>query len=159
MCITVDNKERLYKLPRCICVCAFICNMAAAETWPVSFQKEQFNKQNISDAISDGITSPGTITKTSVHCSDLHIQANKSFSAHLLSSTLSSNHVVLKRLWNNNFQEFNLSLSSKALVHFSLMCCFEEKDLWTFFLDLSHYFVSIFKSNSFKAKPTQNYLQ
>lgn len=98
MCITVDDKERLYKLLRCICVCAFICKMAAAETWPVSFQKEQFNKQNISDAISDGITSPGTITKTSVHCSDLHIQANKSFSAHLLSSTLSSNHVVLKRL-------------------------------------------------------------
>lgn len=94
MYILVDNKERSYKLSRCICVCAFLCKMAAAETWPVSFQKEQFNKQNI----SDGITSLGTITKISVHCSDLHIQANKSSSAHLLSSTLSSNHVVLKRL-------------------------------------------------------------
>lgn len=75
-------------------MCAFIFKMAAAEIWPVSFQREQFNKQNI----SDGITTPDTITKTSVHCSDLYIQANKSCSAHLLSSTLSSNHVVLKRL-------------------------------------------------------------
>lgn len=68
--------------------------MVTAETGHISLGSVWFDKQSVSVCV----TSLDAIAKAAVHYSDLYIQANKCSSAHLLSSTLSSNHVVLKRL-------------------------------------------------------------